>query len=76
MANFVKKLIPKNIAGIIGLIQTAIPVIRELLMVLIRICAVLIPGDKDDKIIAVIKKFFDQFEVIFVRIKNFFLQGD
>jgi len=73
MSLFLKKLVPKNIAGILGLIQTAIPVIRELLMVLTRLCAVVIPGDKDDKIIAAIKKGFDAFEAVFEKLKNFFL---
>jgi len=73
MSSFLKKLVPKNIAGILGLIQTAIPVIRELLMMLTRLCAVVIPGDKDDKIIAAIKKGFDAFEAVFEKLKNFFL---
>ena len=70
----VAKLIPKNIAGILGVVQTVIPFIRELLMLATRICAVLIPGDKDDKIIAKIKYVFDKFEVVFEKVKNFFLK--
>ena len=69
MGSFLKKLLPKNIAGIIGLIQSAIPVIRELLMVITRLCAIVIPGDRDDKIIAAIKKGFDAFEGVFEKIK-------
>ena len=70
---FLEKLIPKNIAGIIGAIQTAIPIIREVLMVLTRICAILIPGDKDDKIVAVIKGIFDKVEAVFNKVKGFLL---
>ena len=73
MSEFLKKLVHKNIAGILGLIQTAIPVIRELLIVLTRICAIVIPGDKDDKIIAKISAGFKTFEAIFEKFKNFFL---
>jgi len=73
MGDFLKKLVPKNIAGILGLIQTAIPIIRELLMVVTRICAILIPGDRDDKIVAKIKAAFDAFEAAFEKFKNFFL---
>jgi len=73
MKDLLRKLIPKNIAGIIGLVQTAIPVIRELLVVITRVCAIIIPGDKDDKIVAVIVKIFDSFEDIFNKIKGFFL---
>jgi len=73
MGSLLKKLIPKNIAGILGLIQTAIPVIRELLVVAVRLCAVVIPGDKDDKFIAKIVAGFNAFEKLFEKFKNFFL---
>ena len=71
--NFWKKLVPKNIAGILGVVQTAIPIVRELLVLATRICAVLIPGDKDDKIIAGISKVFKFIESKFETVKNFFL---
>jgi hypothetical protein len=73
MSYILKKLVPKNIAGILGLIQTIIPVVRELLMVITRICAIAIPGDRDDKIVASIRKYFDIFEAGFEKFKNFFL---
>jgi len=72
--NLLMKLIPKNIAGILGVIQTAIPFVREILILATRICAVLIPGDKDDKIVAAIKKGFDSFEGVFEKVKDFFLE--
>ena len=71
MGNLLRKLIPKNIAGVIGVIQTAIPIIREVLMLATRICAVLIPGDKDDKMIEKIKAIFDKIENGFEKVKNF-----
>lgn len=74
IGRLINKLIPKNIAGILGVIQTAIPFIRELLMLAIRICAVLIPGDKDDKIVAKIKSGFDKFEDGFNKVKTFILE--
>jgi len=70
---FLAKLLPKNIAGILGLIQTIIPIVRETLMIATRLCAI-IPGVKDDVIIAAIKKGFDAFEKIFEKIKDFFLK--
>lgn len=73
MKDFLRKLIPKNVAGIIGLIQSLIPVIREALMLATRICAI-IPGVKDDVIVAAIKKAFDAFEKIFEKVKDFFLE--
>ena len=73
MNSFLKKLLPKNVAGILGLIQTAIPIIRELLIVATRLCAIVIPGDKDDKIVAGISAGFNTFEKLFEKFKNFFL---
>lgn len=73
LKGLIKKLIPKNIAAILGVVQTTIPVIRELLMVAARVCATIIPGEADDKIVAVIRKYFDLFEKNFEKIKNFFL---
>ena len=72
---FLDKLIPKNIAGILGLIQTIIPIIREALMLATRVCAVLIPGDKDDEFIAKIKKAFDVAEGWFEKAKKLLLLG-
>ena len=73
MGNFLKKLIPKNIAGIIGVIEAVFNVIRELLMVVTRICATIIPGDADDIIVAKIRKVFDSIERVFEKIKTFLL---
>lgn len=73
MDNFLKKLVPKNIAGILGVVQTFITVIREILMVATRVCAIFIPGKKDDELIAKIKSIFDKAEVAFEKLKNFFL---
>jgi len=72
--SLLRKLIPKNLAGIVGLIQSALPLIREFLMVITRICAVLIPGNKDDLLVEKIGDFFDGFEEIFEKIKDFFLE--
>ena len=70
---FLEKLLPKNIAGIIGVLQVALPIIREVLMLATRICAVLIPGDKDDIIVAQIKSVFDKAEGVFEKAKKFLL---
>jgi len=76
ITSLLNKAVPKNVAGILGLIQTAIPIIREVLMVATRICAVLIPGDKDDKIVAAIKNIFDKAEAIFEKAKKFLLSAE
>ena len=73
MGNFLKRLIPKNIAGIIGVVEAVFNVIRELLIVAARICATIIPGDADDKIVAKIRAIFDKVEAVFEKIKSFLL---
>jgi len=62
-----RKLIPKNIAGFLGLLQVALPLIRELIMVVIRLLAVLLPGKLDDELVAKVRKVFDQIEEVFVK---------
>ncbi len=74
MKKFLKKITFKNIAGVLGIVQVGIPLTRELLMVLVRICAVLIPGDKDDKIIGGVKNVFDKIDSGYTNIKNLFLK--
>lgn len=71
--DLLKKLIPKNIAGIIGVAQTVISVIKEILMVATRICTTVIPGDADDKIVAKISNIFAKIEGGFEKFKNFLL---
>lgn len=73
MLKFIGKLIPKNIAGILGVIQLVLPLMRELLMLATRVCAILIPGNKDDRVIAAIKGVFDKGEEYFMKFKNIFL---
>jgi len=62
-----RKLIPKNIAGFLGLLQVALPLIRELIIVVIRLLAVLLPGKLDDELVAKVRKVFDQIEEVFVK---------
>ena len=76
ITSLLNKAIPKNIAGALGLIQSIFVVGREVLMVATRICAVLIPGDKDDKIVAKIKDIFDKAEAIFEKAKKFLLSAE
>lgn len=74
IGRLLKKLLPKNIAGILGVVQVAIPLVREVLMLATRICAVLIPGDRDDKIVAKIRSVFDKIEAKFDGAKTFILE--
>ena len=73
MGTFFKKLIPNNIAGIIGVIQTLVPLARELVIVVIRIVDVLTPDKGLEPIIVKTKKIFDNIEKGIETFKNFFL---
>lgn len=73
MGTFIKKLIPANIAGIIGIVQVLIPLIRELLIVLIRIVDVLTPDKGLEPIIVKIVKIAKMIEDGIEKFKNMFL---
>ena len=74
MGAFLARLIPKNIAGIVGVVQAVITIIRELLIVATRVCATVIPGDADDKAVAKVRAVFDKVEAVFEKIKGFLLK--
>ena len=66
--------VPKNIGGIIGMVQAIITAIREICIILIRLVCPIIPGNQDEAIIQniadVCKKINDALE----KIKDFFLK--
>ncbi len=55
LLNILKKILPKNIAGLLGVAQVIVPLIRELIMVIIRILAVVMPKKVDDELVAKVK---------------------
>ena len=71
MRSFFKRLIPNNIAGILGIIGVVIPLIRELIMVGLRIIAVFYP--KAESLIESIGKKFDSLTQVWDNIKRFLL---
>ena len=65
----IKKLllwIPKNIAGVLGLIQTIVKTIREVMMILLRLIAPILSfgedGKTDDRIIKQIADIADRID--------------
>ncbi len=72
MGKLLKRLIPENIAGILGLLGTIIPLVRELVMVAIRLTAVFVPAIK--LWIEPAGKFFDIVMMLYNKIKDFFLE--
>lgn len=73
MDTFIKKLIPGNIAGIIGVVQVLVPLARELVVVVVRIIDVFTPGAGMEPLIVNIVKVFDKIEAGFASFKNMFL---
>jgi len=78
LKNLIQKLIPANIAGILGVIGTLIPLVRELVMVGLRIADVIMTvfakPDVIDPIIVKVGNIFDTIQGGWDKIKDFFLQ--
>ena len=75
MGNFIRKLIPANIAGIIGVLQTLIPMVRELVIVVIRIVDTLTPNQGLEPVIKKVVALFATIEGWVNSLKNMFLLG-
>ena len=73
MGSFLKKLVPENVAGIIGLLQALLPLVRELIIVVIRILAILMPKRFSESMIVKTSNTFASIIGIFEKVKNFFL---
>lgn len=72
--SLLRKLVPKPIAGFLGVVQSVISVLREILMVAARICAVLIFWTKkDDEWVARIRKWFEWLVKPIETVKNWLL---
>ena len=66
--------IPKNLAGILGIIQAVIKFGKEVATLALDIVAPLIPGDKDEKVIETIRDIFNTADGWVEKIKSFLLQ--
>ena len=65
--------IPKNIVGILGIIQAIIKFGKEIATLALDIIAPIIPGDKDDNIIKTIRDIFNSADGWVEKIKDFLL---
>ena len=78
LKKLIQKLIPANIAGILGLLGTLIPLVRELVMVGLRIADVVFTAlgkpDLVDPIIVKAGNIFDMIQEGWNKIKDFFLK--
>jgi len=73
MPNFIKKLIPNNIAAIIGVVQVVVPLVRELAVAAIRILDVLTPSKGLEPLIVKTVAIFAKIEGGINSFKNMFL---
>ena len=73
MNTFLKKLIPHNIAAIIGIAQQVIPLAKEVVIAVIRIVDILTPGTGLEPVIVKTASIFDTITGAINKFKNMFL---
>jgi hypothetical protein len=73
MSTFFKKLIPHNIAAIIGIAQQIIPLLKEVVIAAIRIVDILTPDKGLEPVIVKTAAFFDSITSKINSFKNMFL---
>lgn len=71
--SFILKLIPKNIAGILGIVQLVIPALREVIMAGLRLAAIIMPVKVTEASIVKVKEIADKIEVGFDTVKRVLL---
>ncbi len=74
MFSFLRKLIPDNVAGIFGLVQSIITTARELAILVIRLLAIFMPGRFSESMISGIGSKIDFVNSWIEKGKNFFLK--
>jgi len=73
MSTFFKKLIPHNIAAIIGVVQLIVPLAKELVITVIRIIDILTPDKGLEPLIVKVAEIFDNVTAGINSFKNMFL---
>ena len=77
MSAFLAKLksyIPTNIAGILGIVQSIIKFVKEVCTLAIDLICPIIPGDKDEKLIAFVRNLCNKIDEVIEKIKAFLLK--
>jgi len=73
MNTFLKKLIPHNIAAIIGIVQVVVPLVKEIVITVIRLIDVLTPDKGLEPVIVKTSAVFDKITAGINSFKNMFL---
>jgi len=66
--------IPKNLTAVLGILQAVIKFVKEVATLALDLIAPLIPGDKDDKIIKVVRDICNKVDEIVQKAKDFLLK--
>ena len=74
IGEWIKRIVPKNIAGILGVIQQLVPLVKELVIVVIRILAIVVPGKLPETLIGQVQKISTGIEDAMHKIKNVMLE--
>ena len=73
MGTFFKKLIPHNLAAIIGIVQLIVPLVKEIVIAVIRIIDILTPDKGLEPVIVNVANGFDRITASINSFKNMFL---
>ena len=73
MGTFFKKLIPHNLAAIIGILQQVVPLAKEVVIAAIRIVDILTPDKGLEPMIVKVAAIFDKITAWINKGKNMFL---
>ena len=73
IAAWIKRLVPKNLAGILGVVQQLVPLVKELVIVAVRIAAIVVPGKLPENIIVQVQKISTSIEGWVHKVKNVLL---
>ena len=66
--------LPKNLGAVIGITQSVLGFVKEVLILAIRVICPLIPGDKDEQIIQKIVSVVDTVNSALEKVKDFLLR--
>ena len=74
LTEWIKRIIPKNLAGILGVIQQVVPLVKEIVIVAIRLAAIVVPGKLPENLIVKVQAFSTGIENALHRIKGVMLE--
>ena len=73
----IKKLVawlPKNLASVIGIAEAILKAVKEILTILLTFIAPIIPGDKDEQILIMLRDIVNKCYEALSKAKDFLLQ--